>query len=98
MISKIQKDAHSKKPKKRSFSQNPNIFTEIKANQEIDKLNLEIDEKESEELRIISVILGNEEIINEINKLYPIDFDKENIDSMIKYLNYFDIYLKNNLK
>ena len=36
MISKIQKDGHSKKPKKRSFSQNPNIFTEIKANQEID--------------------------------------------------------------
>lgn len=39
MISKIQKDSRSKNPKKRSISQKPNIFSETKANQEIDNFD-----------------------------------------------------------
>lgn len=56
---------------------------------------IEISESDSNGYRIISFILGNEELYNKINELYPIVTKPENIDKMITELQIFYLFDQN---
>lgn len=51
---------------------------------------IEIDEEMSIKLRYLSFYLDNEEMTNQLNKLFPIEFTQENIGSCIQCLQYYD--------
>lgn len=49
---------------------------------------IEINEKLSHKIRILAILLGNDEIYNKINSLFPNYISKDNIDSCIQYLQF----------
>lgn len=55
-------------------------------------IKIEIDEETSNKLKILSVFLGNQEMYNEIDKLYPSNTKEEaNIDLILQFLQYLNI-------
>lgn len=60
--------------------------------------SIEIDEKTSQELRNLSILIGNEEIFDRMNDLYPVALEEEKICEIIENLKYFENFKKNNKK
>lgn len=50
---------------------------------------IEINEKLSHKIRLLAIMLGNEEIYKKINNIYPDYINENNIDSCIQYLQCF---------
>ena len=48
--------------------------------------SIEIDNSQALKLRLLSIILGNEELFNKINELFPPDFSKENISNYVDFI------------
>ena len=52
--------------------------------------SVEIDESMCQKLRILSILIGNQEMFDEMNKLYPIILTENSIDEFIEFLRFFD--------
>lgn len=48
--------------------------------------SIEIDQSQAFKLRFLSIILGNEELFNQINSHFPPDLSSENLDTYIEYI------------
>lgn len=64
-----------------------NIFLQLASGDSV-----EVDVEMSHKLRILSILLENQEIYDKMNEIYPIKDDETNIESIIKYLQYFGCY------
>lgn len=64
-----------------------NIFAKISIGDSV-----EVDVEMSHKLRILSILLENQEMFEKINEIYPFKNDKTNIDSIIKYFNCYDCF------
>ena len=54
--------------------------------------SISINEEQSINLRLIAILFGNEELFNQINNLYPLEFNYQNIESYLKYVNIFSYF------
>lgn len=50
--------------------------------------NVDIDFSESQKLRILSLLFGNQEIFDKINEIFPILLEETNIDDCIQHLHF----------
>lgn len=64
-----------------------NIFAKMSTGDSVD-----IDAEMSHKIRILSILLENQEIIDKMNEIYPIKNDETNIESIIKYFQFYDCY------
>lgn len=64
-----------------------NIFAKMSTGDSVD-----IDAEMSHKIRILSILLENQEIIDKMNEIYPIKNDETNIESIIKYFQFYDSY------
>lgn len=65
----------------------PDLITNIKLIASGQRI--EIDEEMGHKIRLFSILLGNEEIFNSMNDIYPINTSRESLDSCLKYLQCF---------
>lgn len=52
--------------------------------------SIEIDEAICQKLRILSILIRNQEMFDEMNKLYPLELNEKSIDQFIEFIKYFD--------
>ena len=89
---KTAQSIHFKIPENIKFIQFEEIMTDdiiFLLNQISIGSSISIDEEQSIKLRIIAILLGNEELFNILNDEYPFEFNVQNIESYLKYVNIF---------
>lgn len=58
--------------------------------------SIDLSEEMSYKIRILSILIDNDEIFNQMNKYFPISTEEEtNLDSCLEYLKYFEILKRN---
>ncbi|KAK8835530.1 hypothetical protein M9Y10_042414 [Tritrichomonas musculus] len=53
--------------------------------------SIEIEEKEIPKLRIISMLFGNDELLNKINEISPFDLNETNFDQFVQYITFSEL-------
>lgn len=56
--------------------------------------SIEINRHQSFQLQLISILLENEELFDQINEIYPIDISESNVDLYLQHLEFFYLFSK----
>lgn len=51
---------------------------------------IQIDEKMAHQIKILSILLDNEEIFNQMNQMFPFESNKDKFDDYLQFIGFFD--------